>query len=420
MINLESTNNRRKVTAVLVANGLLRIANSAGGALIGFYLASLAAQGRAVDAALVGALGVVANSAELAAAVPSGVLADRMSPRSLLVVSALLGAAATQLFGLTGIVTIFFVSRFLEGISAAMGSPALLSYLTDVTQRQTAVRSRIMAYFELSLLGGLALGSLVGGVGWELLTAQAFTAMAIIYLLVAVLFYYGAEGSGQTAVSVKRPWQKLRIALTNPALQRLAPSWLAANGIAGLWLTHVIFQLSGPQIDGQYLVGRFSAREVGLYALIYAIITGIGIVMWGRLLAHRASWIKALKISLWGMLGTSFCFYLLNISAIWSGWERGVILLVYAGAIMIQSGFTPAALTYLVEVAGQTQARGGTMGVYTLLLGLGNVLGAGLGGVLARLWFINGLIIGTLLFAIPAIFSLQSLSSLRSYNPEEN
>ena len=65
-----------RLLAVLIANGLLRIASSAGGALIGFYLAALARAGRPFDAGLVGALGVVVNVAEVAGALPVGLLAD--------------------------------------------------------------------------------------------------------------------------------------------------------------------------------------------------------------------------------------------------------------------------------------------------------------------------------------------------------
>ncbi|MCP5098737.1 MAG: MFS transporter [Chloroflexi bacterium] len=400
--------NMRKLTAVLIANGLLRVANSAGGALVGFYLAFLASQGRAVDAALVGGLGIVANSAELIGAVPAGMLADRYSPRSLLVVGALIGAMATQLFGITGLIFVFYLSRLLEGISAAIGGPALLSHLTDVTRGQTAVRGRIMAYFELSLLGGLALGTLVGGVSWDLVVTNAFTWMALIYLLVAALFYWGVDRDNMVDVT-KRPWQTLRDTIRNPALRALTPAWLAANGVVGLWLTHIVFQLSGPQIEAQYLVGGFSAKQVGLFSLIYAIVTGLGIFIWGHLLTGRLRWYKALQISLMGMLGTSFCFYLLNSSSAWTSSARGIVIFFYAIAIMVQSGFTPAALTYLVQIAGQSRGRGGTMGIYSLLLGLGNVLGAALGGALARQWYVNGLIVGTLLLVIPAIISLKYL-----------
>ena len=84
----------------------------------------------------------------------------------------LLGAAATQLFGMSGSVSIFFVSRTAEGLGAAAGVPPLLAHLTDVTEGDASLRARVMSYFELSLLAGLALGALTG------LSARWSTALA--------------------------------------------------------------------------------------------------------------------------------------------------------------------------------------------------------------------------------------------------
>jgi MFS family permease len=75
------TRSTGRLTVVLLANWLLRIASSGGGALAGFYLAALARAGQPIDPALVGALSVVSNIAELLGAVPLGMLADRYGPR---------------------------------------------------------------------------------------------------------------------------------------------------------------------------------------------------------------------------------------------------------------------------------------------------------------------------------------------------
>src|SRR5829696_8741652 len=110
-------NMNARLTAVLIANGLLRVAASAGGALVGFYLAALALRGQPVDSQLVGALGAVVSIAEVAAALPIGVLTDRWSPRALLVLGSLLGAAATQLFGVSGAIAAFYIARALQGVA---------------------------------------------------------------------------------------------------------------------------------------------------------------------------------------------------------------------------------------------------------------------------------------------------------------
>src|SRR5260370_27310907 len=91
-----------------------------------------------------------------------GLASDAIAPRALMTGGALLGAIAPQLFGMSGRPSVFFLSRTVEGLSAAAVAPSLLSHLTDVTDRNHSLRARVMSYFELSLLAGLALGGLLG------------------------------------------------------------------------------------------------------------------------------------------------------------------------------------------------------------------------------------------------------------------
>ncbi len=405
-----------RLTAALVAHGLLRLAGWSSGALVGFYLAQLAATGRPVDAGLVGALGFVANMSELMGAFPLGWLVDRTSPRGVLLWGSVCGAVATQLFGLTGLTAIFFLSRALEGVSAAAVGPAVLTHLTNVTQGHPR-RGAIMAYFELSLLVGVALGGLVGGVLWDEAHTAAFSWIATLYLLVGVLFYWATQSDVRPANVPLRlsPWVALGRALRNPHLVRLAPAWLAANAVVGLWLTHVFFLLNdnAPPYPGQYLVGRFSASQVGGLSLVYTIVFGTGVVLWGVGL-RRLSRLRVMWLAWGGLLGVILAFFLLNVSQGWPAWQRGIVVAVYAVAIITQSGFTPAALTYLADTVGQQSAnRGAVLGLYTVLLSLGNALGAALGGPLARAAAFNGLLLGTLGLAVVMALGLWRLSAYR-------
>ncbi|MDZ4798742.1 MAG: hypothetical protein SGI92_11310 [Bryobacteraceae bacterium] len=103
------------LAVLLVANGLLRVAGGAGGVLVGLYLANAAAHGASVAASLVGLVGAISFGAELLAALPMGILSDAVAPRWLLTGGALLGAVATQLFGMSGRAAVFFLSRGMEG-----------------------------------------------------------------------------------------------------------------------------------------------------------------------------------------------------------------------------------------------------------------------------------------------------------------
>src|SRR5260370_24688978 len=157
-----SSKPRGRLALVILGNGFMRIASGASGVLVGLYLADLANHGLHVNAALVGMLGAVSFGSELIASVPMGLASDAIAPRGLMTGGAFLGAIATQLFGMSSQPSIFFLSRTVEGVSAAAVTPSLLSHLTDVTDRNHSLRSRVMGYFEPSLLPGLALGGLLG------------------------------------------------------------------------------------------------------------------------------------------------------------------------------------------------------------------------------------------------------------------
>ena len=90
-----------RLSVVIGANGLLRIANSTNGILIGFYLAYLAIHHHFVNAALLGAIGTTSSIAELVGAVPFGLLADRYPLRNIMFIGSLIASVTTLFFGLT-------------------------------------------------------------------------------------------------------------------------------------------------------------------------------------------------------------------------------------------------------------------------------------------------------------------------------
>lgn len=411
-----------RLSAALLANGLLRIASSTEGVLIGFYLAYLAKLGRPVDAALLGALGVVINGAELISAIPIGILTDRIPIRAVLVGGALLGAVASQLFGFTGLILIFYISRALEGVSNASSSPPLLVHLTDITQHDPATRGRVMSFFQVTLLTGIALGGLLAGVLWTAIRVYSFSVLAGIYLVVAVLFYWGVgpQPAAKATADGQSPSPKTHApehalsgfiqALKDPLVRRLAPAWVAMNAIVGLWLTHVSFQLSGLPITGQYLTGRFTPRQVGMILLVYAITFAVGVTLWGLVLA-RMDRLFALRISLVASFLLCLSLFLLNNPRIWTGRLHTLVLPLAGLSVLASSGFTPAALSYLADVVAKKEGRGSAMGLYTFLFGLGNLLGAALGGLLAHRYAFNGLVLGSVMLAAVALAGVALLSN---------
>jgi hypothetical protein len=99
------------LTLVIFGNTLQRIATGTSGVLVGLYLDDLANRGSPVGAGTVGTLGAVSFGVELVGAMPMGIASDAVAPRVLMTGGSLMGAVATQLFGMSDLVSIFFQSR---------------------------------------------------------------------------------------------------------------------------------------------------------------------------------------------------------------------------------------------------------------------------------------------------------------------
>lgn len=403
---------------VLVGNSLQRIAAGASGVLVGLYLARLTNRGSEIGVGLVGILGAVSFAAELVAATPMGIASDAVAPRSLMTGGSLLGGAATQLFGMTGLVGIFFVSRGLEGMGAAAVAPSLLAHLTDVTDHNPALRSKVMSYFELSLLAGLALGGLLAGQLWRWLSTRAFGAVAVVYIVSAALLYVGAVGS--RSHGREQAIGGFFRALRHPSLQRLAPVWLCVNTIVGLWLgPTLIFLLTHNSQTSQFLDGVLvdHPERVGWVLLGYSIIFGIGVTVWSFVLP-RIPLQRVLHITLLAMLLVCGEFLLLN--HIGSATARWIVATVTALTIMVESGFTPAALALLAGAIGAQAGRGAAMGIYSVLLSVGAIVGSLIAAVLGRRFAVDGLIYGTLAMAVVALLFVQRLGTPAELSATEN
>jgi MFS family permease len=87
--------------------------------------------------------------------------------------------------------------------------------------------------------------------------------------------------------------------------------------------------------------------------------------------------------------------------------------LVAAGALFVLAGATPAALGLLADVSeAYPHDRGAIMGLYSVFLGIGQILGNALAGVAADFRGIDGLLGLTLGLVLVALLPL---SALRRY-----
>jgi len=395
---------RHRLSFVIAANAVLRIAGGASGVLVGVYVADLANRGLPIDAAVVGVLSATSFGAELAGAIPMGVIADAVTSRSLMTGGALVAAVATMLFGWSHYVSVFLVSRALEGLAAAASVPALLAHVVDETADDADLRARAMSYFELSLLAGLAIGGVIGSQLWGRLGSGGFRALSLVYVAAAGMLFVGGTGSSRGS-GVAQAFAGLSRSLHQPALRRLAPMWLCMNAIVGLWLGPTLyFLLTSRSTSSQFLAGLFTGdpQQLGWLLLAYSLVFGAGLMAWSVALP-RTPLHRALRISLIAMVAVSAGLLLLNHAGRASVSLRWTLTAIISVLIMVESGFTPAALSLLAAAVGPRAGRGAAMGIYSFLLSFGALAGTLLSGVLGQRFAIDGLIYATLALALVAL-----------------
>lgn len=395
----------RALAAVIVGSLLLRTASSATGGMLAFFMAYLDEHRFPVSAIVVGFVAASFYATELLGAPLAGVGSDRLGRRLFMALGPLLGLVAVEITAILIwipaaplLLALLFLTRVLEGLSTAFNTPATLSYISAATSGAPARRGRVIALFEMATLGGIALGYLAGGILWDTFHVMGFALLGLIYLVSTGFFWFGVhELPSELFAGEEEPslGERLRL-LTRPAILRLAPAWLAANAIIGLWFSHAPFQMSGAErFPGQSLSGGFTGREIGQAFALIILVFMVGIYFWGRVLARR----NRTTVMLWstgGLLIAATAVLAINHTPPTAHGRIVLWMIVLLAGVLVASGFTPAALMYLADLSESFAAhRGGIMGVYSVLLALGQLIGGWIGGPFAHWRGIDGMLVLT-------------------------
>ena len=418
------------LNAVLLGTFTLRFSTGLTGAMLAFYLATLADfGGPEVSGTVAGVLTATYFAAELLLSPAFGILSDRVGAHRVMQIGPVLGAIAVIITAFTTDLLLLGGTRWLEGMAAAASIPSILGYIAITTSGNEALRGRTVARFEAATVAGLGVGAVVAGPLFELLGSAAFLVNAGIYGISFVIYRYGVRpvetDAAASAAAEKRPIDsaEVRPAAFNVARYRrlfgtrsiwlLAPTWIALNAIVGAWTTQAFFQLvrdnPDPAFDDQLLMGGFEPTQVSIGMGVALVVFLAGIFVSGNLFGrYRRTTIMAVGIV--GGLVMVAAFFGVNHSTEMAQVARiGLVLLGLAG-LFVLAGATPAALGMLADISETHPAdRGAIMGLYSIFLGLGQIIGSVVSGSAADWLGIDGLLIASAVLLIIALVPLRWL-----------
>ena len=400
--------------AVLAGTFTLRFSTGLTGAMLALYLAQLPQHGgEAVTATTLALLHATFYIAELVLSPAFGILSDRIGHHRVMLFGPAFGAIAVILTGLTTNLLVLGGTRWLEGASTAASVPSILGFIAIATASDELLRGKMSARFEGATLLGLGAGVALGPIAFALIGPAAFFLNALMYGVSFLIFRVVKDPAGEAEsiephhVGVRRYLELTR----SGHVWLLAPTWIAVNAAIGLWFSQSIFQFAqaNPRFPDQVLMQGFTAFQISAIAVVIGVIFGAGLLYWG----NRFKNTRRTTIILYGILGGAA----LVGAGIVINHSTGLPLILPLAAaavaifgLFVLAGATPAALGLLADISERfPKDRGAIMGLYSVFLAIGQIVGALIGGVAADARGIDGMLIATVVLLVVALVPLAQL-----------
>lgn len=413
----------RPILAVILGTFTLRLATGITGSMLVYYYAAFPEHGgQVVSAWEVGVLGALFYASELIGSPLFGILSDRIGHRRVMLVGPAFGALAVVITALTVSLPVIAFTRLLEGGSTAASVPSILGFIAFATAADELSRGRAVARFEAATLAGLLFGFVAGGLLFSALGPVAFLANALVYVVSFVIYRAGVppHAEPEPAGRAHDPEEGLRRyvrILRGTHVWLLAPTWIAINATLGLFTSQTLFQLVKPDVPNprfgdQALMGGFSPAQLSIGLAAGGLLFFLGLFYWGG----KFRTMRRTTIILYGIAGGAVMLAAgLAINRAGGGNPALLLGLVAVGAagLFVLAGATPAAIGLLADMTeAYPDDRGAIMGLYSVFLGLGQIVGSLLGGLAADAAGLNGIfVVSFILLGI----ALLPLTHLRRY-----
>jgi Arabinose efflux permease len=371
----------RRLSATYLPVLVARIGSGAGAAVTSFLFPG--------HELAVGAILAVYPLLEALGSFTAGRYADRFGRRPAMVLGYLARLAATALMypalawgagplavGVLNAASGFFTAFIL------VSSLAMVTDLTEVGNRGLG-----MGAFELTNLGGYAVGYIIGAALFHVLGgAGSFAALAAFTAVLTPAVLAMAETAPVKGISIPlNPFKGLP-----PSTWPAIPLWFALTTFIGMGI------YSGRAIAGVLsLSSKFAHIESSLLLSGALIVIGLGAVFFGRL-SDRWGRERTLNLGIAGVMSALVVLAVL----LWTGSSPLHAIALASPLVFLASAIAPSVLAIVGDRA-LVAMRGTAMGLYSVVLGVGMALGAMVGAASA---VALGGLIGIVLAAL-AIFS---------------
>ncbi|NHI88351.1 MAG: MFS transporter [Candidatus Thorarchaeota archaeon] len=292
-----------------------------------------------------------------------GSYSDKIGRKPIFVASLFMTGFAAFMFGIATFEFLAYILAIVFGLGAASQVTSTLSIIADASSETN--RARLMGYYDLSTLAGLAGGFGLGiillefGLAPNILLFAAAGACTLSGILAVILIKETRVVSETDEVSMTH---LLKEVATDRRIQLMLPVYVPIISLYGIMISKL------KQIIEDYF--SLTATDMLILFAMLGVSLLLGIIVMGHLsdyVMKRRPFIVA------GLIGFGLLSYVLVANAnqfelVWSIWPALPILGFISGS------FPPAAMAYLTDISSE-EARGSTMGVYSIFFGSGMIIG---------------------------------------------
>ncbi len=317
-----------------------------------------------------------------------GALTDKIGRKPVLMFSLVTMLSAAFLFSILPI-HFLVIASIVFGIGAASNVASSLAMVAEMSSVE--LRARLMSFYDLATIGGLVIGY-----GSAIILLRFIEPINVFHVAIAIVGIAILLG---VFLKETHTGEKISLGITamikevasDKNIQSLIPVYVPIISLYGMFLvfTEKILEEHFSGLETLELILLFSL--MGIPLVLSMIISGY----------YSDKWKKRKPFIIVGLIGLGTLVVLIishatNLDALWNWWPVLVVMGFATGA------FPPAALAYISDVS-KKETRGTTMGVYSLIFGMGMIIGPISGGYTLEHWGLFGLVMLVIIYIAIAI-----------------